>query len=467
MRKTNLLLVAIITLAMGFTACKNYSDPIISAPISINIDLNKMNDVVLSGTITIDTKDEFSEILFTSNYPNGHYSVVSAAYINGTSAHQFAYTPAQLEAKEGLKEIVITAKTAHDKITSFVVSVSISNDNNNPIIDLPSKITIDLNAMDVPVLVGTITIDDEDAFEKLTIKCNYDDNASRELIVDNIVGTTFNLALSATDLSATEGMKEVVVTVKTVHTTASKKINVSITTINYYAPVIDAPTDIVINLCLGNGITVLEGTVYAYVSDKLEQLKFTSYFDDSSWAEIEINDVNANYYNFSFTAEQLDAKEGLERIVITAKAASNAIASKAVNVEIICSKLEEGEFTWQRTGATPGTGLEQFGLEWNSNTATNIVVTPAYGTTLVQFADVEKWNTITTLEELIEAFEAETPIDKFEEIPTKDDTQEFNYVIATKKADGTYYLINPTKRVLLFDGSSYTRIVTGGYKYEE
>ena len=456
--------MAIVTLAMGFTACKNYSDPIISAPISINIDLNKMNDVVLSGTITIDTKDEFSEILFTSNYPNGHYSVVSAAYINGTSAHQFAYTPAQLEAKEGLKEIVITAKTAHDKITSFVISVTISSAYAEPIIDAPSEITINLGDMHTPVLIGTVTIGDGDAFDEVTFKSNFDGNLWAELLVDNIEGTLYSFAMSAEYLSAMEGLKDIVIKATTVRNKiASKKINVTI--ISYDIPTITVPSEVVIDLSYMD-IPVLVGTVSSDVNDNLKRVVFASHFSNGLWTEIVVPNISGNFYDFSYSAEQLGANEGIEKIDIHVETINGVQASTTVDVVIIKTiPLKESEFTWQRTGATPGTGLEQFGLEWNSNTATNIVVTPAYGTTLVQFADVEKWNTITTLEELIEAFEAETPIDKFEEIPSKDDTLEFNYVIATKKADGTYYLINPTKRVFL--NSSYTRIVTGGYKFEE
>ena len=117
------------------------------------------------------------------------------------------------------------------------------------------------------------------------------------------------------------------------------------------------------------------------------------------------------------------------------------------------------DFTWERIGSSPGTGLDEFGLQWQSNTAEYIVITPSEGTKLVEL-NVNDWN-IETKEELVELVENGTALAKWEVIPTK---VTFNYVIATKTKDGKYFLINPTER-MIDPNDIGLRIVTGQYKY--
>jgi hypothetical protein len=118
------------------------------------------------------------------------------------------------------------------------------------------------------------------------------------------------------------------------------------------------------------------------------------------------------------------------------------------------------DFTWNRKGTAAGTGLSEFGLEWKSNTATNIVITPMTGSKLVEFKK-EDWTLIETKEGLAAAVEAGTGLTKWEVIPTK---ATFDYVIATKTADGKYFLLNPTERTIN-PSDPGDRTVTGKYKY--
>jgi len=116
-------------------------------------------------------------------------------------------------------------------------------------------------------------------------------------------------------------------------------------------------------------------------------------------------------------------------------------------------------FTWDRVAPKDGTGLAEFGLAWTSNTDSKIVITPLTGTTLVQLEETD-W-TITTMEKLKELVDKGTPLSKWEVIPTK---VTFNHVIATKTADGKYFLINPTSMVVDTNDGGH-RTVTGEYKY--
>jgi len=213
---------------------------------------------------------------------------------------------------------------------------------------------------------------------------------------------------------------------------------------------------------------VFLGTVSIDANDAFVTVTFKTINETSASGELVVNSPAGNLYTFALSANELNVEEDIKEIVITVVTENKeASLTVAVSATAAATPLAKKDFEWKRVGGNAATGdLAIFGLEWKSNTLTHIVITPATGVTLVQFADVEKWNTITTLEELEVAFAAETPIEKFEVIPTKDDTKEFNYVLATKKADGTYTLINPTKRVLLTDGTS-TRTVTGEYKVAE
>ncbi|MDR2084053.1 MAG: hypothetical protein LBP67_03560 [Bacteroidales bacterium] len=231
----------------------------------------------------------------------------------------------------------------------------------------------------------------------------------------------------------------------------------------YEEPVITVPTEITIDLD-NMDVEILAGTIVIDAEDEFQSVTFTSRFEDNTWAEISVTQFSGITYAFTFTPEQLAAKEGMTKIEVFVKTV-NKTASANVNVTIVPvdTPLSAPEtFSWHRSGTNAGTGLDVFGLEWKTNTTDFMIkITPAEGTKLVQFTDVTVWNTLTTKEALAVAIDAATSIDSFELIPAKDDTQTFNYVIATKKSDGTYYLINPTKRVLV--GTS-DRTVTGEYK---
>ena len=139
--------------------------------------------------------------------------------------------------------------------------------------------------------------------------------------------------------------------------------------------------------------------------------------------------------------------------------------TKSTPIEIIGEIIHplEGpeDFVWQRIGPSPATGLGEFGLQWQQNTVNQIVIQPLDDAKLVELK-VEDWNLITTKEELAMAVETGTGLTKWEVIPTK---VTFNYVIATKTAEGKYFLLNPTERTIN-PSDPGDRTVTGKYKYQ-
>ena len=238
---------------------------------------------------------------------------------------------------------------------------------------------------------------------------------------------------------------------------------------------VDPVADPVITITSANPMTidlsmmdvpVLIGGITIDVNDSFESVTFVSTFEDGTTATIEDNSATGAAYVINKTADQLGAKEGMKEVTITVKTAkAETDVTKTIAVTIVPAEtaLITKDFAWHRVGGDPGTGdLAVMGLAWTSNTGTHIIIKTTDGTTLVQLTE-EDW-AIATEEALIEAFNAATPIATFELIPAKDDTKDFNYVLATKKADGTYSLINPTKRVLV---GTHDRTVTGKYKVVE
>ena len=179
-------------------------------------------------------------------------------------------------------------------------------------------------------------------------------------------------------------------------------------------------------------------------------------------------------YKHIFTVDDLEAtlneilEKGIEPVFFHVKATDymGTSSENATGFKVIESGKDPlsapVSFSWERRGMNVGTGdLNVMGLAWNTNTTSHIVITPLNGTKLVQLP-VSDWTSIKTKKELAAAVETADALSTFELIPSKNSTEEFNFVIATRKEDGTYCLINPTKRTV--DINTAHRIVTGQYK---
>ena len=114
------------------------------------------------------------------------------------------------------------------------------------------------------------------------------------------------------------------------------------------------------------------------------------------------------------------------------------------------------DFSWIRDKGAAATGsLGTYGLSWPSNTATEAVIKPISGYTLVELS-ASQWTSITTKEALKEAVDGKTGIAEYK-IAIKE-TADFNVVLATKNGD-TYYMIHVTRV------ENYNYAGTTNYKY--
>lgn len=117
-------------------------------------------------------------------------------------------------------------------------------------------------------------------------------------------------------------------------------------------------------------------------------------------------------------------------------------------------------FEWKRVGGADGTGLEEFGLTWTSNTATSAVIKQG-ATKFVKLSD-DAWTKLTTADELKAAIDAATNIEKWEEVSATA-TKTYNVSLGTIK-EGTYFLIHVTNGKVETAAAGTTITVTGEFK---
>lgn len=135
--------------------------------------------------------------------------------------------------------------------------------------------------------------------------------------------------------------------------------------------------------------------------------------------------TNVGVTNYTFTVTDDDGAQTSVSYDVTVEAPSN---------------LATFDFTWMREGGNPGTGVEQFGLAWNSNTSANAIVKEDEATLFVELT-ADDWTNIQTQAALTEAI-----------IDANDAGSEvIEYVGVSSEQDGTYddYL------GVLFDGEPY------------
>lgn len=130
--------------------------------------------------------------------------------------------------------------------------------------------------------------------------------------------------------------------------------------------------------------------------------------------------------------------------------------------------LEPWFFEWNRSGGSPGTGLEEFGLKWEMNSKDIYArIRPLDGVTLFQF-DAEVWDEVNTTDDKANLFSAamETmhPLTEYANVSVTMST-DYDDVIGTILPDGTKRLIHITYCDVYFNYYNMTEIsITGDWK---
>ena len=145
----------------------------------------------------------------------------------------------------------------------------------------------------------------------------------------------------------------------------------------------------------------------------------------------------------SFGTRELVGKLSFTATVTDVDGKINSVTIN-LNVNQPAVELEPKDFTWLRKGSAPGTGVEEYGIEWTSNVKlVNAVLKPVEGASMYLLPS-EVWDAITTDVEKAAFFSDGL----YSEIPdfrgvTANQSDDYDYVIATLY-NGEYHLIHIT-----------------------
>ena len=181
-------------------------------------------------------------------------------------------------------------------------------------------------------------------------------------------------------------------------------------------------------------------------------VKFTTLDDTETKSYDSIINVSGTEYtfeqvlNFGLTNTE-ESRELVAKAVFTATITDvdGKMNSTTINLNINqpAVELEPKDFSWLRKGSAPGTGVEEYGIEWTSNVKlVNAVLKPVAGAKMYILTR-EDWDAITTDVEKAAFFsDGANEISDFRGV-SANQSDDYDYVIATLY-NGEYHLIHIT-----------------------
>lgn len=198
-------------------------------------------------------------------------------------------------------------------------------------------------------------------------------------------------------------------------------------------------------------------------NDLLNSIEFKVIFNNETMGDSIIALDNEPSYEFTVEPTVMEIPAGLLTIEAKTTTKNGKTATAKVNITVVDATLEVKDLEWVRAGGTPGTGLEQFGLEWKSNAKeVKAKIVPVEGAVLKTLEGVE-FGAITTEMQKKIAFEVATPAEKFHEVSCEASHDDYNFVIMTQYNDNIY-LINVTKGTVENGAAGTTVTINGQWK---
>lgn len=174
----------------------------------------------------------------------------------------------------------------------------------------------------------------------------------------------------------------------------------------------------------------------------------------------------ANQDSYSYDVQWELSGEGVVTIQATVVDEAGKQNSVVLNINLVKTEqpLEAAAFEWKRVGGTPGTGLEEFGLQWTGNVKlVNAVIKPLEGVEMFILNGFD-FSADLTATAKTEAINAGEKINDFRGV-SADASKDYDFVIATRKASGEEYIIHITRGdVSTITGVGTQIIITGEYK---
>jgi hypothetical protein len=187
----------------------------------------------------------------------------------------------------------------------------------------------------------------------------------------------------------------------------------------------------------GVGITFVNGSkTFTGTSDEVVEVTAKVTSEATIGTPIEI----------TFTLNDEKGTSNVKKVIVAKKTVVSLSAAQA--------------FEWKRVGAPAGEGLAMFGLKWESNTGTNVVISNG-ATKFVKLSN-NAWTTITTADQLKGAIDGATNITKWEEVSSQA-SKSYDFSLGTL-FEGTYFLIHVTNGKVETAAAGTTITITGEYK---
>lgn len=162
-------------------------------------------------------------------------------------------------------------------------------------------------------------------------------------------------------------------------------------------------------------------------------------------------------YNLDYIFRMDDAGSGVFKFVVTDKDGEMNTISLTVTAEAATTPLTAATDTFfERVGGADGTGLEGFGLKWNSNAKVVSAVIQKDAATKLVMLSPEAWALLTTVEELVVAVDAAADMDAYKGISVEADGT-YDEVIACIH-NGEYHMIHLTSADVSVDQVSGTTV---------
>jgi hypothetical protein len=219
--------------------------------------------------------------------------------------------------------------------------------------------------------------------------------------------------------------------------------------------------DIAVTVVADNADAVIESiSVKAFVADAEEGTAIAAKSDFT---------LADGVYTLTITSETIgdDIIDNLEKIEVTAVVVDGDTSSKSISIESTAREflaIVEGGFEWKRNG-TNITGLADFGLIWDRNTAENAIIKANTATKLYELS-IEDWNSIQTVGQLVASLTPAKEVDEYKgiSVTAANKTYEDAVLAVNKDGLGEYYIIQIKNSTITGPSGNYTFTVTGDFK---
>ena len=187
----------------------------------------------------------------------------------------------------------------------------------------------------------------------------------------------------------------------------------------------------------------------------------------------EVSGSKKGKYTFRFDGETAGIKENvgeLARIRIAVEVKGGDSSTKELTIRQEVSDEDDpgndalsdaADFEWKRVGASAGTGLEEFGLLWTSNTSTSAIIKADSRTKLVRLSESD-WDRIETKGQLKSAVDDGTDLDQYDGVSVTSASRTYDDVLAVDvKGEGVYYILHITNSTVLSENTGTTVTIKG------